>query len=61
MRVGPSYISIPPNVLSDHNIVLDMDVMFVCGVPILISLLQRIRFVTVQFIPCKMVRVGLCY
>jgi hypothetical protein len=50
-RVELGYVYIPANLISDKYVVLAVDVMFVCGLPFLITLSRCIRFVTVQFIP----------
>ena len=51
-RVDPSYVSIPANFLKHHKfVILAADVMFVCGMPLLISLSRGIRFITVQYVP----------
>ena len=51
-RVDPSYVSVPANFIKSHKfVILAADVMFVCGMPFLISLSRGIRFVTVQYVP----------
>ena len=51
-KVRPGYVSIPQELLNLHKyITLAADVMFVCGLPFLITLSRKIRFVTVQYVP----------
>jgi len=51
-RVDPSYVSVPADIIKHHKfVILAADVMFVCGMPFLISLSRGIRFVTVQYVP----------
>ena len=51
-RVNPSYVSIPADLIKQHKfVILAADVMFVCGMPFLISLSRGIKFVTVQYVP----------
>jgi hypothetical protein len=50
--VDPSYVSIPADIIKHHKfVILAADIMFVCGMPFLISLSRGIRFVTVQYVP----------
>ena len=51
VRVDPDYVSIPPSLLTNKYETLAADVMFVCGLPFLITLGRRVRFVTVQYAP----------
>ena len=49
-----AYISIPAQLISLHRYVtLAAEVMFVLGLPFFITLSWRIRFMTVQFMPCR--------
>lgn len=51
-RAEPEYIRIPRDLVDMNKYVtLVADVMFVCGLPFLISLSRRIRFVTLQYMP----------
>ena len=51
-RVDPFYVSIPPNLIDLHKYVtLVGDVMFVNGIPFLVTMSRRIRFITVQHVP----------
>ena len=50
--VRPEYITIPEQLISINKYVtLAVDVMFVSGLPFLVTLSRRIRYVTVQFVP----------
>ena len=51
LRVDPDYVSVPPNLLTNKYETLGVDVMFVCGLPFLVSLGRRTRLVTIQFVP----------
>jgi hypothetical protein len=52
VRAEPNFVRIPRDIIDmNRYITLVADVMFVCGLPFLISLSRRIRFVTVEFIP----------
>eukprot|EP00956_Cyclotella_meneghiniana_P042120 scaffold248363_cov77-Cyclotella_meneghiniana.AAC.3 len=52
VRAEPGYTKIPLEIIERNRFVtLVADVMFVGGLPFLISLSRRIRFVTVQFMP----------
>lgn len=51
-RVEPEFVSIPASIVSANNDVqLVGDVMFVSGIPFLVTMSRRIRFVTVQHVP----------
>ena len=51
-RVEPNFVRIPRDIINmNRYVTLVADVMFVCGLPFLITLSRRIRFVTVEFIP----------
>jgi hypothetical protein len=51
-RAEPNFVRIPRDIIDmNRYVTLVVDVMFVCGLPFLISLSRRIRFVTVEFIP----------
>ena len=53
--VIPDYMTIPAELTSLHRYVMIMaDVMFVLGLPFLITLPRRVRYVTVQFVPRRM-------
>eukprot|EP00804_Cyclotella_cryptica_P025530 CCRYP_012008-RA/>CCRYP_012008-RA protein AED:0.36 eAED:0.36 QI:0/-1/0/1/-1/1/1/0/251 len=50
--VRPEYVTIPDELVSINKYVtLAVDVMFVSGLPFLVTLSRRIRYVTVQFVP----------
>eukprot|EP00956_Cyclotella_meneghiniana_P046013 scaffold395332_cov149-Cyclotella_meneghiniana.AAC.1 len=52
IRAEPEYTKIPLEIIERNRFVtLVADVMFVGGLPFLISLSRRIRFVTVQYMP----------
>jgi hypothetical protein len=52
IRAEPNFVRIPREIIDmNRYVTLVADVMFVCGLPFLISLSRRIRFVTVEFIP----------
>jgi hypothetical protein len=52
MRAEPNFVRIPRDIIDmNRYVTLVADVMFVCGLPFLISLSRRIQFVTVEFIP----------
>ena len=53
IRVDRDYVSILPNLLSNKYKTLAVDVTFVCGLPFLIMLGWWVRFVTVQYVPCR--------
>ncbi|KAL7529447.1 hypothetical protein ACHAXR_002971 [Thalassiosira sp. AJA248-18] len=53
-RVEPEYISIPANLITNHKyLTLVADVMFVSGLPFLITLSRGVRFTTVTFVPSR--------
>ena len=52
IRAEPEYVRVPREIVEMNKFVtLVADVMFVCGLPFLISMSRRIRFVTIQFMP----------
>lgn len=52
IRAEPNYVRIPRElILMNKYVTLVADVMFVCGLPFLISLSRRLRFVTLEFMP----------
>jgi hypothetical protein len=52
IRAEPNHVRIPRELISMNKYVtLVADVMFVCGLPFLISLSRRVRFVTLEFLP----------
>ena len=52
IRAEADYVRIPQEIVDlNRFITIVADVMFVCGLPFLISLSRRIRFVTLQYIP----------
>ena len=52
IRVEPDYCSVPASIMERHkNLTLVGDVMFVCGLPFLITLSRGVRFATVQYRP----------
>ena len=50
--VQPEYVSIPEQLVSmNRYVTLAADVMFVSGLPFLVTLSRRVRYVMVQFVP----------
>ena len=57
IRMEPDYVRIPREIVEmNRNVTLVGDVLFVCGLPFLITLSRRIRFVTLQFMPNRTVK-----
>ena len=53
-RVDEGIVSIPASVMERcRDLTLAADVMFVCGLPFLITLSRKVWFVTVQYVPCR--------
>lgn len=52
-KVEPGYVSIPADLFTTPYVTLAMDVMFVCGLSFLITLSQKIRIVTIQYVSCR--------
>ena len=53
-RVDEGIVSIPVSIMERcRGLTLTADVMFVCGLPFLITLSRKVRFVTVQYVPCR--------
>eukprot|EP00804_Cyclotella_cryptica_P011280 CCRYP_007764-RB/>CCRYP_007764-RB protein AED:0.31 eAED:0.33 QI:0/0/0/1/1/1/2/0/430 len=53
-RVEPVYVSIPAQLISiNRYVTLVACVMFVSGLPFFVTLSKRVRYVTVQFVPCR--------
>ena len=51
-RAEPEYVRVPKEIIDlNRYITLVADVMFVGGLPFLISLSRRVRFVTIQYMP----------
>ena len=51
-RVEPNFVRIPRDIINmNRYVTLVADVIFVCGLPFLISLSHCIRFIMVEFIP----------
>ena len=52
VRAEPEYVRIPREIVEmNRYVTLVGDVLFVCGLPFLISMSRRIRFVTLEFVP----------
>ena len=50
--VRPEYVTIPQELIDmNRYVILAADVMFVSGLPFLVTLSRQIRYVTVQFVP----------
>jgi hypothetical protein len=46
------YVKIPKEIISlNKNVTLAVDIMFVCGVPFMVSILRKIKFTTVEYLP----------
>jgi len=52
--VHPEYLSIPELVSLNKYVTMAADVMLASGLPFLVMLSQRIRYVSVQFVPRRM-------
>ncbi|KAL7534414.1 hypothetical protein ACHAWF_004829, partial [Thalassiosira exigua] len=51
-RVDGEVVSIPASIIERcRNVILAADVMFVCGLPFLLTLSRGVTFVTVQYVP----------
>ena len=54
VRVEPGYIGIPRSIFERHRLVtLTADVMFVNGIPFLVTLSRDIRLFTCEHVPCR--------
>jgi hypothetical protein len=50
--VMTEYIEIPKEIISlNKNVTLAVDIMFVCGLPFMVSISRKIKFTTVEYLP----------